>query len=81
MNPGCVPPYCPPTCCPPPCAPTCGYGGYSGHYAPPAPNPYVQGPPWIDPVYQYYGCAGPNPWAPMPQYWGWQTTPVNFIRD
>ena len=30
---------------------------------------------------QFYGCTGPNPWAPLPQYWGWQTTPVNFIRD
>jgi hypothetical protein len=80
MSPCCVPPYYPPTCCLPPCAPRCGYGGYA-RYAPPPPNPYAEGPPWVDPVNQYYGCTGPNPWAPMPQYWGWQTTPVNFIRD
>ena len=43
-------------------------------------NPYVQGPPWIDPVNQFYGCL-PNPWAPMPNYWDWKVTPVNFIRD
>jgi hypothetical protein len=55
---------------------TCGYGGY----APPPPNPYAGGPPWIDPIDQF--CVQPpNPWAPMPTYFGWQRTPINFIRD
>ena len=80
--------WCSPICCGPfpGCAPSCGYGGYGGFggyggYPPMGCSPYASGPAYFDPVLTMHGDPGHNPYAPIPQFGGWQTTPINFIRD
>jgi hypothetical protein len=60
-------------------SPPCGrYPGYPPY--PCVPLRTQGGNVWFDPATTHFNYAGPNPYAPIPQFGGWQQTPVNFIR-